>query len=96
MQTSDGGIKEKSRNDERARLFVRETRHHRQYPKQLRKNPDVQTGHGEKMERPGLLERLFDIFGTLAPQTERNSANKTLHVRRIVQTATKHAVQPET
>ena len=47
----------------------------------------VKSGHGEKMECPGLLERFFNVFGRLVSKAKRNAADETLHLRRAIQTS---------
>src|SRR2546425_1149911 len=56
----------------------------------------MQAGHGKKMKGAGLLKWFLDVFGSLVAQTECNSADEILHVRRIVQTTTKHILHPGT
>ena len=94
MQPGGRRIKQKERDDERGRPLARQLRYDRQYPQKPRHDPYVQSSHREEMKRAGLLERFLDVFRSLMPETEHNSADKILHVRRIIQPTAKRSLHP--
>src|ERR1700719_3368991 len=96
MQAGHHRIKKDQRNDQSRRPFSRKLRNACQNPQKTRHNSDVQAGDGKEMKRARLLEWFFDVFRGLMSKTERDSADKILHVRRVVQTLTKSALHPGT
>ena len=76
MQTRDRGVKKEKRNDQRRGRDAREPTEPRQNPKQLRDDPDMQTGDREKMKRARLLKRLLDVVARLVTQPERHAADQ--------------------
>ena len=54
----------------------------------------MQASHSEEVKSPCLLKRFFDVFGCLVSKAEHDSAQKILHLRRILQSAAKSVLHP--
>src|SRR4030095_1839982 len=54
----------------------------------------MQSRDREQMKRPGLLKRLLNVFRRLMTEAKNDPAQKILHLRRIIESATNNALHP--
>src|SRR6266513_3274651 len=54
----------------------------------------MQASDGEKVNRAGLLKRLFNVLGCFVPDAKHDSTNETFYLGRILQAAAQRVLHP--
>src|SRR5438046_6658238 len=54
----------------------------------------MQASDGEKVNRAGLLKRLFNVLGCFVPNAKHDSTDETFYLGRIVQAAAQRVLHP--